>query len=214
MGGRWDPVWFRGALLAVPAGARDGWVDCVLGLEVIPEDGPELPRGCVPYLPAPVDALLRLSEQAAVGARDRFVDIGCGPGRAAVLVHLLTGAPAVGIEVQPGLVAVGRALVARLGLAAVSFVAGDAVEQTAALAEGSLFFLYCPFSGERLARVLATLEAVAARRPIHVGCLDLPLPPCPWLEPVPPFSVDLAIYRSRPPTLAPLPEPPPSGAGG
>ena len=61
---------------------------------------------------------------------------------------------------------------------------------------GSVFFLYCPFSGARLAEVLAALELLARTRPIRVCCVDLPLPPCAWLTPAAPPDGDLVIYRS------------------
>ncbi len=168
----------------------------MLGLGAPPEDGPQLPVGCVPYLPCSVDALLRLAEQAPVRAPDLFVDIGAGVGRAAALVHLLTGAPAIGVEVQPALVTAARELAASLRLSDVSFVEGDAAQLTDAWAAGSVFLLYCPFSGDRLARLLANLEPVARTRPIRVCCVDLPLPPCTWLEQMPPASLDLTIYRA------------------
>lgn len=186
----------RAALAALPARERDAWVDRALGLGAPPNDGPALPRGCVPYLPAPVDAVLRLTDHAQVRASDVFVDVGAGAGRAAALVHLLTGASVVGLEVQPQLVAAARELAARLSLPRVSFVEGDAPRLTAALDAGSVFFLYCPFSGERLTELLATLERVARSREIRLCCLDLPLPPCPWLDPLPPRWPDLALYRS------------------
>lgn len=186
----------RAALAGVPARERDAWVDRALGLGAPPDDGPALPRGCVPYLPCPVDALLRLTEHAPVRASDVFIDVGAGAGRAAALVHLLTGASVVGLEVQPELVTAARELAARLCLPRVSFVEGDAPQLTAALATGSVFFLYCPFSGERLAQLLASLEPAARAREIRVCCLDLPLPPCSWLEPMPPEWPDLALYLS------------------
>ena len=186
----------RAALAGVPPLERDAWVDRALGLGAPPDDSPALPRGCVPYLPSPVDALLRLTEHAPVRASDLFVDVGAGAGRAGALVHLLTGASVVGLEVQPQLVTAARALVARLDLPRVSFLEGDAPGLTTALAAGSVFFLYCPFSGERLARLLANLAPAARARDIRVCCLDLPLPPCDWLERLPPRWPDLALYRS------------------
>jgi SAM-dependent methyltransferase len=192
-----DPSLFRAELTGIPPVARDAWVDQVFGLGAPPEDGPELPIGCVPYLPCAVDALLRLVQQAPVRASsDLFVDIGAGVGRAAALVHLLTGAPAVGVEIQPALVAAARELAGRLRLSNLSFVEADAVRSADAWSAGSVFLLYCPFSGDRLAALLANLEPVARHRPIRVCCVDLPLPPCPWLERMPPPSVDLTIYRS------------------
>ncbi len=194
--GRVSPSAFRAAVERVPSGERDAWLDRVFELDALPDDGPDLPRGCVPYLPAAVDALLRVVEHARVRDRDVFVDVGAGLGRAAALVRLVTGAAAVGVEVQPALVRAARALAARLSLPRLSFVEGDAASRVDALVTGSVFFLYCPFSGERLQRVLVELERVARARPIRVCCLDLPLPPCSWLTLASPPSGDLTIYGS------------------
>ena len=191
-----DPALFRAALASLPLVARDACVDRALGFGELPEDGPALPSGCVPYLPCPVDALLRLVEHAPVRASDVFVDVGSGLGRAAALVHLLTGARAVGIEIQPPLVAAARAHATRLRLPDLSFVEGDAVERAAALAAGTVFLLYCPFSGDRLAQLLGLLEPVARTRPIRVCCVDLPLPARDWLTLAASPSPALAIYRS------------------
>jgi SAM-dependent methyltransferase len=190
---RGDRGAFRAVLRGIPPLARDAWVDRVLGLELPPDDGPELPRGGVPYLPCSIDALLRLVEHAPVRASDLFVDIGSGIGRAATVVHLLTGAPAVGVEIQPALVAAARDLAARLRLPAVSFVQGDAAHTP--LPSGSVYLLYCPFSGERLTTVLAALESLDRTRSVAVCCVDLPLPPCPWLQPASPAWPDLTIHR-------------------
>jgi SAM-dependent methyltransferase len=194
--GRHDPSTFRAALLRVPPTERDAWLDLVLGLGELPDDGPELPRDCVPYLPCPVDALLRMVEQATVRPSDVFVDVGAGLGRAAAAVHLLTGAPAIGLEVQPALVHAARDLATRLLLSRISFVEGEAANLAGLVTLGSVFFLYCPFSGDRLARVLASLELIARTRMIRVCCVDLPLPPCAWLTLEPQLSGDLAIHRS------------------
>lgn len=190
------PALFRDALTSVPPVERDPWLDLVLGLDEIPEDGPELPRGCVPYLPCPVDVLLRAVDLAGVAASDVFVDVGAGLGRAAVLAHLLTGAAAIGLEIQPALVAASRDLTRRLGVSRFSAVEGDATDLTGSMTSGSVFFLYCPFSGARLEKVLTELETIARTRPIRVCCVDLPVPPLPWLTLVSPASDDLAVFRS------------------
>jgi predicted RNA methylase len=190
------PSSFRGALLRVPPNERDAWLDCVFGLGELPDDGPELPRGCVPYLPCSVDVLLRVAEQAPVRASDVFVEVGAGVGRAAALVHLLTGASVVGIEIQSELVRASRDLVTRLLVSRVSCVEGDAVKLTGFVSIGSVFFLYCPFSGERLAKVVADLEPIARTKMIRVCCVDLPPLACPWLTLEPAPLGDLAIYRS------------------
>lgn len=194
--GQHDPSTFRAALLRVPPTERDAWLDLVLGLGELPDDGPELPRDCVPYLPSSVDVLLRMVEQAPVRVSDVFVDVGSGVGRAAALVHLLTGAAAIGVEIQPGLVRAARGLAARLLASRVSYVEGDAAQLAGLVTIGSVFFLYCPFSGDRLTKVLADIESIARTRMIRICCVDLPLPPCSWLTLAPHVSGDLAIYRS------------------
>jgi SAM-dependent methyltransferase len=192
-----DPADFLATLLRVPAADRDVWIDTVLGLDELPDDGPELPRGCVPYIPCPVDALLRIVQHAPVRASDVFVDLGSGVGRAAVLVHLLTGAKAIGIEIQSALVVAARALAARVSASHVDCLHGDAVTLLRSVSSGSVFFLYCPFTGDRLSQVLAQLEELARTKTIRNCCVDLPLPPCPWLSIEGEPAGDLVIYRSQ-----------------
>ena len=190
------PSAFRAALLGVPVGERDAWVDLVLGLDDLPSDGPALPAGGVPYLPCSVEVLLRVVDEAPVRSTDVFVDVGAGPGRAIALVHLLTGAGAVGLEIQPELVHAAHGLTARLGLSRIRCIEGDAAIVAAFMVVGSVFFLNCPFSGARLAKVLDDLEPIARTRPLRVCCVHLPLPPRSWLTREPGRGDELEIYRS------------------
>ena len=196
--GSCTPGRFREELLRVPFLDRDAWVDRMLGLDELPADGPELPGGCVPYLPCAVDVLLRIAERVPMRPDDRFLDIGSGVGRAAVVLHLLTGHEVRGIEVQSGHVQAARRLVEKLGLSKVTFVEGDAGERIDEFATGTVFFLYCPFSGERLTRFLRNVESVSRERTVCICTVDLPLPPCSWLERVGAEDGDLAVYwRSK-----------------
>jgi len=181
--------------MSVPPAARDAWLDLVLGLGELPDDGPELPSDCVPYLPCPADVLLRVVDEASIRDSDVFVDVGAGIGRAAACVQLLTGAAAIGLEIQPRLVRAARELAARLHLSRAPFVVGDAVELTGLVPIGTVFFLYCPFGGRRLASWLAALEPIARSKPIRICCVDLTLPPRPWLT-CTSITGELAIYRS------------------
>jgi SAM-dependent methyltransferase len=191
-----DPATFRAALLEVAAGERDAWADAFLGIEDLPADGPALPAGGVPYLPCSVEVLLEMIEAAPIRSTDVFVDVGAGAGRAIALVNLLTGARAVGIEVQPQLVHIARGVAARLGLRRVQCIEGDAATAAAVMAAGSVFFFYCPFSDARLTKVLDDLEAIARTRPLRICCVDLPLPPRSWLSRHPARRGALEIYRS------------------
>jgi D-arabinose 1-dehydrogenase-like Zn-dependent alcohol dehydrogenase len=178
-------------LCAVPPDARDAWLDEYLGVEdTLPADG-RLEPGTVPYMPCAVSTLLAAIEHGAITPRDVFVDIGCGWGRAMAFVHLMTGAEAIGVEVQPHLASRARRLNAPL-----TVIEGDATEIVRSLRTGTVFFLYCPFSGDRLRRVMDDLESIAREHPIRVCAVDLPLPPCAWLEPVH-ARAELAIWRSK-----------------
>ncbi len=193
-----DPSTFRAALVDVPPAERDTWLDLVLGLDDLHDDGPALPPDGVPYLPSSVDVLLRMVDASDLRSSDVFVDVGCGPARAVAFVHLVTGAAAIGLEIQPALVRAGRDLTSRLRLAGVSVIEGDAATLAGRMTNGSVFFLYCPFSGARLAEVLDDLERIARTRTIRLCCLNLPLPPPPrrWLARRPAASEDLVVYDS------------------
>lgn len=164
-------------LLALPPRDREVWIDDVLAIPPPPPDR-DLPHGAVPYLPAGVDEVLALVRDAPITATDNFVDLGAGLGRVQLLVHLLSGARAHGIELQPHLVERARLTCAALGLSAVTFDHANAAESEL---DGSVFFLYAPFNGDMLAQVTRRLETVARRRRIIVGTVDLELHDAPWL---------------------------------
>ncbi len=186
--GKATPAIVRSALNQVPSRDRDAWVDQLLGLAEVPDDGPALPRGAVPYLPCAIDSVLRAIDLAGVTETDLFVDVGSGVGRVTTIVHLLTGASALGLEIQPQLVHAARELSRRLRLDRVTTLEGDAH-----LEEGTVFFLYCPFSGERLNTFLDELEGLP--RPIRLCAVDLPIPPRPWLSLIA-ESQDVTVFTS------------------
>ena len=68
------------------------------------------------YESTPVSALLELVDRVPLTRADRFVDIGSGLGQVALLVHLLTGVEAIGLEVLPAYVDHARCEAARLGI--------------------------------------------------------------------------------------------------
>lgn len=169
------------ALLTVPPLERDAWVNARLGLDELPDDSAELPRDGVPYLPASVDSLLRFVELARLGPDDVIVDVGSGVGRAAWVLHVLTGARVIGIEIQ-------RALVR--DLEGVTFLTGDA--SLTHPPEASAYFLYCPFSGATLERWLDGLP----NTPLVIGCVDFTLPARTWLTQLA-ADRDVTLYRAN-----------------
>lgn len=179
-------------LRAVPYADRDPWTDAVLGLPELPPDSP-LPRGSVPYLPAPVEDILAMVAEAPLRADDVLVDIGAGLGRVLLLAHLLSGARGHGVEIQPALVAGARRCAEELRLSGVSFAEANAKD---ASLEGSVFFMYSPFNGDTLDSVVNKLREVATRRPIVVCAVGLELPAAPWLVRRETTSPALVLYDS------------------
>ena len=180
--------------------ALDRLVDGILGLgETIAE--PTLAdRDYVHLEDSPVRVLLDLVDHVSLEADDRFVDLGSGLGRAAILVHWLTGVSAEGIEVQPAYCAYATALVANLGLERVHFQRADASE--ADLSRGTVYYLFTPFKGRILRLVWQRLEQEAQSRSITVctyGAVSLSAARQRWLRPAsgaPPHEFALAIWRA------------------
>lgn len=194
--GEHDPARFRASLLGVAPRSRDAWFDLVLGLEEHYDDGGELPRGCVPYIPCAVDTVVQAVDEAEISAADVFVDVGSGVGRVVTLVHLLSGATAVGLEIQSPLVRAARDLASKLRLSRVSYAHGDASQLLGSVPTTSVLFLYCPFSGERLTRLVdEVVEPLARARCLRICTVDLELPARAWISRVPSSSSACALYR-------------------
>lgn len=165
-GGRFTPAGLRRAFArCASAGPGFDALDTLVG-GLLDAGEPEVGQGAlepemVPYQPAPARVILELARR--VGPEDEFMDVGSGLGRVAILVALLTGARARGLEVEPAFCRYAERSARGIGAAGVSFEAGDA--RRAAL-NGNVFFLFTPFRGAMLAEVLGRLQAL--KRPLRV----------------------------------------------
>lgn len=119
-------------------------------------------------------AVLEAVEQAPIRAADVVIDLGAGLGKPGLLIHLLTGARVRGIELQADLVRHARIAIARAGAGDVTIEQGDAAE--APIEDGTVFFLYAPFTGPVLERVVDRLDDLASRKRIVVCTLGIDLP--------------------------------------
>lgn len=120
----------------------------------------------VGYQPAPARVILELIERAQLTAADVFYDLGSGLGRVPILVSLLSGATARGVEIEPAYYSYASACAAGLNLAGVAFINGDA--RAADYIQGTAFFLYTPFVGGILQEVLGRLREAARGRTITI----------------------------------------------
>ena len=100
-----------------------------------------------------------------------FVDLGCGKGRVVLLASEMGFRECIGVELNPGLAAVARRNVARWdrGRSPIRIECGDATEFDFQSGR-CLLYLFHPFTGRVLERLLDRIEVVFARRP---GELDL-----------------------------------------
>ena len=118
------------------------------------------------YESTPVSAVLELVDRVPLTRADRFVDIGSGLGQVVLLVHLLTGVDAMGLEVMPAYVERARGEAERLGIDGGSLCEGDA--RSADLCGGTVYFLFSPFRGQMLQTVLNRLRHEARTRRLTI----------------------------------------------
>jgi SAM-dependent methyltransferase len=186
----------RAWLRQLPASERDAAVERHLGLPTS-EPPPSTAPGehLVGYHASGVDSILEALDAVPVVPGDVFVDLGAGLGKVTLLARLLTGATVRGVELQASLVERARVIAELCGVF-VEYVQGDAREVT--FDDGTVFFLYAPFTGPILDAVVSRLLAVARRRDVVVCTLGLDLDrSAPWLVRRRLDSFWLAIYDSR-----------------
>jgi precorrin-6B methylase 2 len=118
------------------------------------------------YQQTPARIIFELAEKAHFSEDDLFCDLGSGLGHVPILANLLTGARARGIEFEPAYCDLARSCAADLNLSNVEFLNVDA--RAADYSEGTVFYMYTPFSGGMLKTVMEKLEREAARRTIRL----------------------------------------------
>lgn len=161
--------------------------EIVSGVLRLPEPGETEHRSSlemVPYQPTPVRHILDLIAAAKISESEVLIDLGSGLGHVPLLVAILTGGRAVGVEFQPAYAASAAVCAARLNVKRARFVAGDA--RVVDLSSGTVFYLFSPFTGSILVDVLNRLRVQSIGRQIMICSLG----PCTrvlaeqsWLRP-------------------------------
>lgn len=152
------------------------------------------------YQPTPARHILDMIRLCNLSENDVLIDLGSGLGHVPVLASILTGARAIGIEIDPAYVRCARECASGLGLERVTFVEQDVRE--ADLSAGTVFHLYTPFTGTMLRTALECLRVEARRRTIRVSALG----PCTeviaaerWLSALNAINPDrISCFRSLP----------------
>jgi hypothetical protein len=118
------------------------------------------------YQQTPARIILELVEKGHLTRKDVFYDLGSGLGQVPILVHLLSGVIAKGIDFEPAYCDYASGCAAALNLSRVEFVNVDA--RQADYSDGTAFFMYTPFKGGLLQEMLEKLRGEARRRRIRL----------------------------------------------
>jgi hypothetical protein len=144
----------------------DIFINGLLFDNAIPEPaitpGPEM----VFYQKTPARVIFQLTQLAELTEHDVFFDIGSGLGQAVILVNLLSGAKAIGIEFEPAYTNYAKTCAAQFNLNRVEFINADALKGD--YSQGTVFFLYTPFEGNMLQEMMEILKREAQKRPVRI----------------------------------------------
>lgn len=147
-----------GILGITEAGQRDGWVDdkwtAQFGQQQYTYEG--TPYNYVRWFLQVLDP----------DETDVIYDLGCGYGRVVLYCALVTPSHCKGIEIVAERVREGENAAHRLQLKNVSFLIGNVLDFT--MSDGTIFFLFNPFSEPILHQVLDRLREVSKDHPIYV----------------------------------------------
>ena len=131
-------------------------INGILPPQNIPEETKAREPEMVYYQKTPARIIFELVDRAKFLGKDVFYDLGSGLGQVCTLVNLLSGARSVGVEFEPGFCNYARACTCELNLKNVDFINEDA--RLARYSDGTVFFMYTPFTGRLLQDVLELLR--------------------------------------------------------
>jgi hypothetical protein len=144
----------------------DAFLSGLLLIEGTPGETIERQPEMVSYQPTPARIVLELIESANLKKEDVFYDVGSGLGQVSMLVNLLSGVRAKGVEFEPAYCDYARQCAKALNLSRVEFINADAREVD--YSDGTVFFMYTPFEGRLLQEVLEKLKGESRKRKIRV----------------------------------------------
>ncbi|MCA9550402.1 MAG: class I SAM-dependent methyltransferase [Myxococcales bacterium] len=187
---------FRAVLDACPTHERDPLVRRLLRVDRVPERVTDKPAGMVHYVASPLDAVLEICRW--VGPDDVFCDVGSGLGLVTMLVALITGAEARGVEYDPAYHAWAEARAAELGIPRLRYVQGDA--RYADYTGVTVLYFYDTFRGTLLEELFVRLQPLAEAGPLRIisrGHSNPVLEAVPWLKVVSRGVAELLVMEAR-----------------
>jgi hypothetical protein len=169
-----------------PLDVRDHYVEEILDI-AYPS------HGAIHHCPSGLAEIVFMLSHADLRPGKTFVDLGAGLGKVVLLVALLTGARAFGVELDPLLVFEARSAARSLDLEHAHFLEGD-IRDTP-LPAADVYYMYIPLmrSGALVERLPRTKE-----RATLVFSQALDLEHTPWLRASGASSYWLEMYEARP----------------
>jgi hypothetical protein len=202
-GGRlleWMPDW-NGAASRMNCTGYDYLDELISGVLQFEEPSAEVVQlysEMVAYQPTPARHIFELIDRTALTERDLLIDLGSGLGHVPLVASICTKARCTGIELEPSYVDCARNSARSLNRNNVRFIQGDA--RAADLSEGTVFYLYTPFTGTMLRDVLNSLRDEAVKREIRVctfGPCSLVVAEEQWLRVIGLLETDrIAVFHS------------------
>jgi hypothetical protein len=144
----------------------DAFLNGLFSAEPLPPEMKAPEPEMVFYQKTPGRVILELVGKAELCGTDVFYDLGSGLGQVPLMVNLLAGIATKGVEYEPAYCAYAERRAGELGLADVTFLNADV--RAADLSDGTVFFLYTPFTGRMLEEVLDKLRGLSERRAIRL----------------------------------------------
>jgi hypothetical protein len=163
---------FRGQIAASDGETSVGYDEIdtlvwgLLDVELVPEPLKDLEPDMVYYQPSSTRTILKFIELLPVTADDVFYDLGSGLGYVPILVNLLTGIKAKGVEIQTFYCRYANECLKKLEITSINFTNADARDMD--YDDGTIFYMYTPFRGQVLQQVMGKLKAQSTRRQITV----------------------------------------------
>jgi len=174
--------------------ALDLLINGIFHVQDLPMESKEREPEMVFYQKTPARIIFELAEKAQFGETDVFYDLGSGLGQVPLLMHLLTGVMAKGIEFEPAFCQYAQDCASTLNLKSVEFINADA--RSMLYNDGTVFFMYTPFVGSMMQEMLNILREESKQRRIRIFTYG----PCTeevakqkWLIPVGQPGVDAYI---------------------
>jgi hypothetical protein len=167
----------------------------------LPSPGRARDADMIRYEATPARIILELIDSVKILPQDVFIDIGSGLGLVVLLVNLLTGVRAIGVEYDSAYCQYAQQLADDFGLKNVSFINADA--QNTDLNIGNIFYLFTPFVNKIFENVLERLRYTSLRKSIYIcsyGTITYEIAKLPWLQMIDPameHDFKLAVFFSK-----------------